>query len=142
MDREEVEEIVNDAVRPLRWIMGLSRWTIHFEYRHVDDAMAQVTINPIAESATIVFDHDSHTSEVQAVETLFHELLHIALGDHEVAYNTAREYMEPREKQAFNEIQCMAIERGVCGIERLFYTLDMTPRKILRKAKRMMEGEA
>lgn len=149
MEVSEVKAIFNkhDAVRTLRWLLGLSNWKIDIVYERLDGSSDRCTnatcvADPAYRDAIIRIDNDAITSEDHALDVLLHEMLHIVHASFHIYEMQARNFVQDScALQALDVAYNLACENCVAQFrDVLLLGLNHgTTKKLIAATRRRME---
>jgi hypothetical protein len=118
----EAEKLVADHMGRYKELLKVEEWTINLMYGKCnDEAFGEcVTLAPY-KKATITIDLSKHDTPRKFLETLFHELLHVATADFDLVQDFMRAYFKEKgARDAFDVIFYQCCERVVWQLEQVF----------------------
>ena len=117
MDTSAAREVVDGALKPMRWRLQLQRWKVTVYYTHLSQAYGTCTPLANQETAIIEIDNDERENRDELLNTLRHELIHCMLADFETYRKSVGELLDDKVFNALEPVFRHAVERAVANIE-------------------------
>lgn len=123
MDRSAVKAIVDANIRRLRWETQTQDWDVKVEYTRCEDgeATAWVVRNLPYRQAVITIDPEKAHDEAGVLNSLRHELLHVALAPFDAYLKAAQNFLadDAAALRVLDGVWVFAVETAVGNLERL-----------------------
>lgn len=143
MDKSDVQEIVNDNVKWLRWALQLQEWSITFVYESLPDGIGgECRPNLPYKMATITIDPDKADNKADVLKTLLHELLHILLSPFENYRESVMQIADGKQMEnVLDTVYYRIHENVVYMLERMFRDgLGFDVKKLITRTKRNVKN--
>ena len=142
MDKSEIREVVNDALRPMRAALNLNGWFMNFKIASLEpNFIAECSADPNYSKATLTFDVNGFNNESELLTTLLHEMLHVALAKFELYRKAVRPLIDgDRFWTSLDEVYTHAQEDTVRQLEDMLrHGLNVTPRRLVTRGKKILD---
>lgn len=142
MDRSECNRLIEKHRKTILSLMGLNLWRVQFdEYAnmrtpHGHTQMGECNWLIDYEKATITLNPEEFESEVDLVQTLRHECIHILLAPFSIVHE-ALDPLLAEDKVRQNMIESVwahSMERTVLCVERMLDNMGYSPADIVKRA--------
>lgn len=143
MDATKVRSVYDAHIRNLMWALCLNAWQINVRPEKLAENVAgQYRVDFEYRRASIAIDPDENETETDVLDTLFHELLHVALSAYCMPLNLARDLAHSSDATTgINEAFRNASELTVHQIEYAFKVgLGMNVKKISALGAKMRDA--
>lgn len=140
LSTDRVRATVDMALRPMRHALALNGWTVTMYYgREDDDTKGSARIVARDRRVKINIDPGAHEDEADVLETLRHELLHVAHGYFELPRELLCQFLDGDSFDAVDVGFSLAAEHTVDVLELALDGLGLTPLVLVERGREMLE---
>ena len=132
MEKSEARQALNAAIRPMRHMMCLGQWTIDLECVRLEGTtMGACTVSLDHRRARIDIDPEKHEEVGELLDTLRHELLHIAHAYFLTARTAMSPFVSEKEFESVDHSFTLGEEHTVASFEGILDACGMTPERMI-----------
>ncbi len=134
---KEAKKLAQDALRPMKYAMGLGEWRVTVIYDSLNGQMGSICPDPSRRRATMKLDLQDHVDKNDLLDTIRHELLHLMHFQFEVYRKMLYQFITKPEEYAADQIWDDAIESLVFHLETMLDACGLTSKRILNRGIKM-----
>lgn len=121
----------------MRHALWLGHWHVDLVYERLeDDAIGQCKIRLAHQRAEVCIDPAAHETEGDVLDTLRHELLHLACGYFDHARQCVHSFLNDEEFSSVDQSFTLGAEHSVSAMERFLDGNGLTSKKLVENGRR------
>jgi hypothetical protein len=126
IEKDAIKAVSSKFVDRWKHLLSIEEWDIQFRYTNLEDGtIGECSVEPAHKAAVILIDISKHKNKNQLLDTIRHELIHIAHAHFESYRSSISKYLLPSVADVADDIFFIGAEDVVLKIEHLLKKLNI-----------------